>query len=354
LLSAWWRSGEPWAEGWLLRTSRSARALAAGRARLLTAAAVPALMLFWPWAAGQPLQPLAAHTAAAARAEPAAAPPPASQTPAERVSPDQRAQLAAQHGAIAAADRAPLLQSYTVQPGDSLTSIAAAFGTDVASLEALNSLNGASVLQAGQSLTVLRQIGYLYTVQSGDSVDGIASSNGVTAAALIAANQLTGENPLLEPGEKLIIPKEPTVAQPSPAAGGGGGGAGAGLIWPVHGPITSPFGYRSDPWTDSGSEFHNGIDIGVPMRTPVAAACSGRVILASWDGGYGMAVEIACDDGLITMYAHNSRWNVSYGQTVAQGQIISFSGMTGNATGPHVHFGVESGGVWQNPLHYLP
>lgn len=119
-----------------------------------------------------------------------------------------------------------------------------------------------------------------------------------------------------------------------------------GMVWPVNGALTSPFGTR---W----GRMHEGIDIAVPTGTPVAAAASGRVIQAGWAGGYGVMVVIDHGGGIATAYAHNSRAVVSAGQTVAQGQTIALAGSTGNSTGPHVHFEVRVGGGPVNPMGYL-
>jgi murein DD-endopeptidase MepM/ murein hydrolase activator NlpD len=362
----WWsaRYRLPWRGGsdvpaWLRRVGQACLRLR-GR-RVLAGAAVPfLLLLLWPgkggpWTLGPRHAAAAMHPAAAGDQ---GGPPAPSETPAAQLDPTQRQRLADQVGG-ARPDRAPLVGTYTVQPGDTLSSIAAQFGTSVASLEKVNGLNDGSILHPGQQLTVLRTVGWLYTVKAGETLASIAAATGVPLANLAATNDLSQDNGL-QAGMQLVIPQEPSVPQPAASvafrasAAPVAAGSSWGLIWPVHGPVTSPFGFRPDPWTGEGSFFHDGIDIAVPAGTPVAAACSGRVILAGWDGGYGKAVEVACDNGLITMYAHNSVLEVGYGQRVAQGQTISLSGMTGNATGPHVHFGVMRGGAWQNPLRYLP
>ena len=347
--------------------------------RYLAAAVGPLLLLLWPWgavtgahataSAHGTLAPVAITAPAVVATPPSAATTPAStasRLPAAIMAPDRTRLTTSQTSAAAMQSTAPLVVTYTVQNGDNLSTIAQRFGTDVPSLEKTNNLNDSSVLQPGQKLTVLREVGWLYTVGSGDTLSGIASTSGTTVAQLEQANHLTGSAPLLQVGEQLIIPKDPTVAQPASGPSSEGSSSAPApvaiasashsglLIWPVHGVITSPFGWRPDPWTNRGSFFHHGIDIGVPMWTPVAAACSGVVHLASWDGGYGRAVEIDCDDGLLTLYAHNSELKVTVGERVAVGDLISYSGMTGNATGPHVHFGVMSNGVWQNPMNDLP
>lgn len=121
---------------------------------------------------------------------------------------------------------------------------------------------------------------------------------------------------------------------------------GARLGWPVSGPVTSGFGPR---W----GRMHEGIDIAVPEGTPVRAAAAGTVIYADWLGGYGNLVVVDHGGGLSTAYAHNSSFAVSVGQSVAAGEVVSYSGNTGNSSGPHVHFEVRVGGSAVDPLGYL-
>lgn len=121
----------------------------------------------------------------------------------------------------------------------------------------------------------------------------------------------------------------------------------AGFIWPVSGPITSPFGPR---W----GSFHPGIDIGIPEGTPIHAAAAGTVIWCGWESGYGNLVVIDHHNGLATAYGHQSRIEVSCNEDVAQGQTIGLSGCTGFCTGPHLHFEVRVNGKPVDPLGYLP
>src|SRR4029079_3319949 len=118
------------------------------------------------------------------------------------------------------------------------------------------------------------------------------------------------------------------------------------LSWPVSGPVTSGFGVR---W----GRMHEGIDIAVGEGTPVRAAAAGTVIYAGWMSGYGNLVAVDHGNGLSTAYAHNSSLAVSVGQSVAAGEIVSYSGNTGNSTGPHVHFEVRVDGSAVDPLGYL-
>jgi murein DD-endopeptidase MepM/ murein hydrolase activator NlpD len=120
----------------------------------------------------------------------------------------------------------------------------------------------------------------------------------------------------------------------------------AGLIWPVAGPITSPFGWR---W----GRMHQGIDIGAPTGTPIHAAAAGTVIYCGWEEGYGNFVVLDHGGNLATAYGHQSAIAVTCGQQVEQGQVIGYVGCTGHCTGPHLHFEVRVDGNPVDPMGYL-
>jgi murein DD-endopeptidase MepM/ murein hydrolase activator NlpD len=120
------------------------------------------------------------------------------------------------------------------------------------------------------------------------------------------------------------------------------------FIWPVNGPITSPF-CESRAW----ERCHPGIDIGVPAGTPIRAAGSGRVILMAPTSGYGNYTCIQHTAAISTCYAHQSRFGTHVGATVRQGQVIGYSGCTGLCFGDHLHFEVRVNGAVTNPLNYL-
>lgn len=137
------------------------------------------------------------------------------------------------------------------------------------------------------------------------------------------------------------------------AAGYSGAPAGAGgMIWPISGPITSEFGWRTHPIFGT-SRFHSGLDIGGDYGMPIYAAAGGTVIYAGWISGYGNAVIIDHGGGVTTLYGHNDSLNVSEGESVAQGQVIAMCGSTGNSTGPHCHFEVRENGEPVSPYGYL-
>lgn len=127
-----------------------------------------------------------------------------------------------------------------------------------------------------------------------------------------------------------------------------------GFIRPVKtGSITATMYYSS-------GKYHGAVDFGVSVGTPVYAAADGIVVTSTWGGSdsYGYYIKIKHYNGLYTLYAHGSSLVVSVGQEVKQGQLIMYSGNTGNSTGPHLHFEVRvSPGGYSNrvnPLNYLP
>lgn len=146
------------------------------------------------------------------------------------------------------------------------------------------------------------------------------------------------------------------AAESRPSASGSTSGSSgtpsaSGLVWPVSGPINSPYGPRCLPNGDCS--FHPGIDIGASSGTPIKAAAAGTVIYSGWMEGYGNLVVIDHGSGLATAYAHQSSIAAANGATVAQGQVIGYVGCTGYCFGPHLHFEVRVNGEPVNPLSYL-
>ena len=127
---------------------------------------------------------------------------------------------------------------------------------------------------------------------------------------------------------------------------------GGGMIWPISGPITSEFGWRTHPIFGS-QRFHSGLDIGGDYGLPIHAAQGGVVIEAGWIGGYGNTIMIDHGGGIVTLYGHNESLAVGVGQHVNQGDVIAYCGSTGNSTGPHCHFEVRLGGEPVSPWDYL-
>jgi murein DD-endopeptidase MepM/ murein hydrolase activator NlpD len=136
---------------------------------------------------------------------------------------------------------------------------------------------------------------------------------------------------------------------PALPAGPVQGESSSGFIWPVNGPVTSPF-CEVRAW----ESCHPGIDIGVPSGTPIQAAASGTVAIAGAESGYGNYTCLDHGGGISTCYAHQASISVSVGQQVSQGQVIGISDCTGLCFGPHLHFEVRVNGTPVDPMGYLP
>ncbi len=116
--------------------------------------------------------------------------------------------------------------------------------------------------------------------------------------------------------------------------------------------ITSRFGNRPDPFF-GGLAMHAGIDFRAPTGTEIRSTGAGKVVTASFSGGYGNMVEIDHGLGLSTRYGHMSRILVSEGETVETGQILGLAGSTGRSTGPHLHYEVRRNGDPVDPMRFL-
>jgi murein DD-endopeptidase MepM/ murein hydrolase activator NlpD len=121
---------------------------------------------------------------------------------------------------------------------------------------------------------------------------------------------------------------------------------------PVHGPVGSGFGFRTDPFSGQGA-LHTGLDFPADVGTPIAAAAGGMVVNVETHAGYGLLVEIDHGSGLVTRYAHASKVMVRNGDLVKRGQVVALVGNTGRSTGPHLHFEVLVDRVPQNPARFL-
>jgi murein DD-endopeptidase MepM/ murein hydrolase activator NlpD len=214
-----------------------------------------------------------------------------------------------------------------------------------------------------------------YTVRAGDTLSGIAQQQRVPGGweSVYAANRtVVGADPdLIFPGERLTlgaaaapvkpVPVVPAPARPAaavhhtaPAHAPASHVVTGGFVAPISGNlvISETYGVPG-PWA---AGHHTGVDLAVPVGTPVHAVGAGTVVKAEWGGAYGRMVVIRHADGRYSLYAHLSRFEVQAGQDVAAGTEIALSGATGNVTGPHLHFEVdttEQYGSDINPLTWL-
>jgi len=124
---------------------------------------------------------------------------------------------------------------------------------------------------------------------------------------------------------------------------------------PASGRITSPFGYRADPFGGGGASYHQGTDIGAACGNPIYSAHAGTVVYAGWNGVYGNYIQINNGDGIQTAYGHIQSGGilVKIGQQVPVGMQIAKVGATGGATGCHLHYGVLRNGGVINPVPFM-
>lgn len=249
---------------------------------------------------------------------------------------------------------------YTVEAGDTISSIAAKFNISTNTVLWANGLSGRDTIRAGDHLTILPTTGVLHTVKSGDTLSGIAQKYDVLSKDITEFNRLESGDKL-SIGDKLVIPDgyiEPTpppsrsviARQPEEgtAADDGptpppSGDTGVGMVWPTTTRHISQY-FR---WG------HTGIDVDNRAKPPVYAAAAGTIEFAGWLGGYGNLIIVNHGNGLQTYYAHLEKFYASKGQAVAKGAAIAKMGSTGRSTGPHVHFEVRRYGRPINPLGML-
>jgi murein DD-endopeptidase MepM/ murein hydrolase activator NlpD len=180
--------------------------------------------------------------------------------------------------------------------------------------------------------------------QTQDQLEGDVSDISAQIASQLRAKQ-QAEAAAAAAAAAAQSPSGATTAPAGPVQGE----SSSGMIWPVNGPITSPF-CEPRPW----EACHPGIDIGVPSGTPIQAAASGTVSIAGPESGYGNYTCIDHGGGISTCYAHQESISVSVGQQVSQGQVIGISDCTGLCFGPHLHFEVRVNGNPVDPMGYLP
>jgi murein DD-endopeptidase MepM/ murein hydrolase activator NlpD len=244
--------------------------------------------------------------------------------------------------------------TYRVQGGDTALGIAEKFGLKGNSLLWANDSldNNPDSLAVGQELNILPVDGAYHTVAKGETLEKIASTYKVDPAVITSFPANVLQPPVtLAAGQKLIIPggTKPYVAPQVLAAYEGpvpqGARKGSGnFVWPMSGSITQR------PWAG-----HMAVDLGAPIGTPVVAADAGFVAVVQRSTvSYGRMVIIDHGNGYQTRYAHLNVIYVEVGQSVARGAPVGACGMTGNATGPHLHFEIMRNGVALNPLNYLP
>jgi murein DD-endopeptidase MepM/ murein hydrolase activator NlpD len=249
-------------------------------------------------------------------------------------------------------DATTLLKTYTVRGGDTLAGIANKYQLATSTLFWANSsqLANPASIRVGQKLVVPPMDGLLVKVTSKITLASLAKKYKIQAQDIIDANNLPEAS--LTVGETVIVPGAGGGALPKTKTQSAYRAPG-GWFWPVGGDnyISQYF------WSG-----HHAIDIAANQGTSVYAAISGTVVFVGWrSNGGGNQIWVEEGARLYTTYNHLSRWNVHLGQKVYTGQRIGAVGMTGDATGPHLHFEVWLGAPWSgnsnatavNPCRYL-
>ncbi|MTI93957.1 MAG: M23 family metallopeptidase [Firmicutes bacterium] len=238
--------------------------------------------------------------------------------------------------------------SYVVEPGDTLTAIAARFDVSVNTISASNDIKNPDRIYPGQELEFPAVDGVLYTAEEAVNLSEVAEKYDVSARDIFyAMGGLEGDE--VEAGTRLIVPgakiPDPVVTRSTASRSGMASYSGPSLMWPVKGTITSVFGSRGGT--------HLGLDIAQSPGTPIRAAAAGTVEYSGWSGSYGRLVLVRHNEHVVTAYAHASQLKVAKGDWVDRGDVIATVGATGNATGPHLHFEVRIDGVKYDPLPLL-
>lgn len=209
-----------------------------------------------------------------------------------------------------------------VAPGDTLSSIAAKFGTSWQAILNLNRISDYRTIRVGQVLLVKPGPGgYLPIPKTSEPLNSRspkAKRRSLFFSGGHNQSQIAPRNSQLEPSKKengLLF----------------GLGSSSNFKWPVRGAISSYFGPR---W----GRFHYGIDIKAKKGTAIRASQSGKITFSGWMKGYGRTVIVEHEDGISTLYGHCSKLRRRKGQRVSRGDVIGDVGRSGNARGVHLHF----------------
>lgn len=244
------------------------------------------------------------------------------------------------------------VETYVVQPGDTVFGIAQKFGLKPDTLLWSNPTLEANpdLLRIGDKVAILPVNGVYHKIATKETVETIAKKYKVAPDVIVgyAWNKLATNQPLqtgayliVPGGQKPYVPRQVAIYN-GPMPKGARHGTGR-FVWPAGGSITQNY------WNG-----HRALDIASWIGNPVVAADSGFVVYAGWDKtGYGNLIVVDHGNGFSTYYAHLSKILVRPGESVAQGQRVGSVGSTGHSTGPHLHFEVRQRGVQRNPFGYL-
>jgi LysM repeat protein len=254
--------------------------------------------------------------------------------------------------------------NYTVEDGDTISTIAEKFGIGVSTILWENDLNATSVIRPGDNLRILPVSGVMHQVARNESIKSLAAFFSVNEKDIVSANNLSPDQHLAV-GSKLIIPggKKERFVSFTPKTYSGVSVV-RNIIEPVKKLIKplpkSPKIGNKMTWPTVGYRItqyftfsHFAIDIANHIGTPLYAADAGVVESAGWGRGYGNNIVVNHGGGKKTRYAHMNKFYVKKGDVVEKGEQLGQMGNTGWSTGPHIHFEVIINGVKYNPLNYV-
>lgn len=255
---------------------------------------------------------------------------------------------------------------YTVQSGDTISSIASDFSITINTILWANNLASYSIIRPGDVLSIPPQSGVIHTVKSGDTVSHIASLYDVNEKTITENNNLGA---ILKIGEEIMVPGGTKISSRTVASASSkpssSPNTGIAIIKDLVKPASSPQVSETTEsgkmlWPTEGARItqyfswsHTGLDIANKTGTPLYAAEGGTVTHSGWSNGYGYNVVIDHGGGKKTRYAHASKLYVEVGDEVERGETIAAMGSTGWSTGPHIHFEVIINGTKYNPLNYI-
>ena len=235
-------------------------------------------------------------------------------------------------------------RTYTVRSGDSIASVAKRFGVRQDTIISLNGLSTSKSFRSGVTLRIPNMDGVTHRVRKGESLLLIARRYGTDMTRLADANDL--ESASLRVGQNLFIPGARLSSSTLKNF------YGETMVWPLRGIISSPFGYRSNPFSGART-FHAAIDVVARRGTPVKAAMDGKVADSGYNSVFGKYVIMSHSGGYQTLYAHLDEILVRSGQRIDQSATIGKSGNTGQSTGPHLHFSLFKNGKAIDPRSLL-
>lgn len=273
-------------------------------------------------------------------------------------------------------------ETYTVESGDTISTIARKFGVNIGTVLWANNLTARSTIQPGATLRIPPVSGVLYTVQKSDTLSRIAAQYQADADAILSFNKLADAG-AIHVGEELMIPggqppqsapivsRTPSTLKPNIPISNI-----IGKATDIYQELTGKSDSRPKPADEAVPDTlpkgkllwptrlhvinqyygwqHTGVDIDGDYTDPIYAAGDGVVTTAGWNsGGYGLMILIDHGNGTITRYGHSSKIFVKAGDHVTQGEVIAMVGTTGRSTGTHLHFEVYVNNKRVNPLSYI-